>query len=56
MKKKRKKMRKCVCLFRRRAEWEEQEAPESSASQRKSDGNGERVLYTLVRSGCGFLS
>jgi hypothetical protein len=46
----------CVCVLRRRSEGEEQEAPESSASQRKVDGKGERVLYTLVRSGCGFLS
>ncbi len=41
---------------RRRAEGEEQERLQSpSASQRKKgDGNGERVLYTFVRSGCGF--
>jgi hypothetical protein len=34
-----------VCVFRRRAEGEEQEAPESSASQRKGEGNGEREYF-----------
>jgi len=41
----------CVCVLRMRAEGEEQEPPESIASQRKTDDNGERVLYTFVRSG-----